>query len=217
MAALCLAGCAALPREIALEPQEASVVRGASITVTRQRTPGFIFATPASALVNSGMFRWRDPEQAITWGLITSTHNVPDFTEEVLEAFLDSVADNSAARLTRSDELEPWKDSADFSRLAGRYQAEYVLEIRTMNGIFGYGPLSWNTYRMNYFAEAVLVRMSDFTPVWKASCQARAEDENPLTLPGKDFLYEDGALLRAAAAYATKTCGEQLAAAFRSI
>lgn len=212
--AMTLAACAPLPREIPLEPAEQHTVRNASVAVTRQLTPGFIFTTPSKALVDAGMFRWKDPDQALTWGLMTRTHGVPDFTETMLNVFVQAV---EGRQLVRSNRTETWQQTDDFSYLVGHYQTDYVLELRTMNGIFGYKPLAWKTYQMNYFGEALLIRMSDLTAVWKASCAARAEDDNPLTLPGSDFLAGDGELFRAAAAYATRTCGEQLANAYLGI
>lgn len=211
-----ITSCAPLPKKIPVQNEDRSAVQGAEIIVTRQQTPGFIFTTPSKALVDAGMALWADPEKAISWSSVTQEHRVPDFTLAVQESFLDDLAGSKhRTGLQASDSVEPWEESDDFSRLSEKYTSDYVLEFRTRMGVFGYKPFAWRTYRMSYFGELVLIRLTDQKPVWKASCDMRPGDGNPLTLPGSDFLSGDGKLLRAAAAYATKNCGKQLAGAYR--
>ncbi|MDC0598619.1 hypothetical protein OAP18_02090 [Gammaproteobacteria bacterium] len=214
---LFLSGCGALPQNIPLNEVDKIAIQTADILVTRQLTPGFMFTTPNKALVDAGVAEWADPSKPFTWTLITETHQVPDFTNAVKEAFLSEIADTpNFQRFQISESVEPWDDSADFSRLAAKYEAEYVLEFKTRIGMFGYNPLSWQTYRMNYFGDMILVRLEDQMPIWKVSCDVRAGDDNPLILPGEDFLKGDGELFRAAAAYATSTCAKQLASEFNA-
>lgn len=212
--ATALGGCAALPLTIPVTPNEASAIRNSTVTVTHQQTRGFLFNTPSTALVNAGMAEWVDPSKAITWGGILKGNNVPDFTTAVAKSFKEQIGDRKD--IVESGQIEPFDDSADFSRLTSKYTTDYILEIRTFYGGFSYGPMSWDTYNLNYSADAVVVRTSDQTPVWKMKCDIGPEEGNPLKVPGDDFLKEDGDKLRAAAAYATSYCGKQLAQEFLS-
>lgn len=209
-----LGGCAAVPLTIPVTPEEASQIRGSTITITHQQTQGFMFNTPSTALVNAGMAEWVDPSKAITWRGILDGNRVPDFTESVADEFKNRVFESIV--FVDSGQTEPFDQSADFSRLTNKYNTDYILEIRTFYGGFVYGPLAWNTYNLNYSADAVVVRASDQTPVWKMKCDIGPEEGNPLKVPGEDFLKEDGDKLRAAADYATTYCGQQLAQQFLS-
>ncbi len=207
-----LGGCAALPPTIPVEPAEISAIKNSTIALTHQQTQGFLFNTPSTALVNAGVAEWIDPDKAITWGKVLEGNQVPDFTESVAKEFTKHAGDNFAFR--NSGQVEPFDQSADFSRLTSKYNTDYILEIRTQFGSFSYGPLSWRTYNLNYSADIVVVRSNDQKPVWKMLCSVGPEEGNPLKVPGYDFLSENGEKLRAAAEYATSYCGKKLAQEF---
>lgn len=207
-----LGGCAALPLTIPVESTEISTIKNSTILVTHQQTQGFLFNTPSTALVNAGVAKWIEPEKAITWGKVLEGNQVPDFTEAVAKEFKRHVEEHFALR--NSGQVEPFDQSADFSRLTTKYNTDYILEIRTQFGSFSYGPLAWKTYNLNYSADVVVVRTSDQKPVWKMLCSVGPEEGNPLKVPGSDFLSENGKKLRSAAAYATSYCGKKLAQEF---
>ncbi|WGL15910.1 hypothetical protein PVT68_14165 [Microbulbifer bruguierae] len=209
-----IGGCAALPLTIPVTPEEASAIGKSTVTITHQQTQGFLFNTPSTALVNAGMAEWVDPSKAITWGGVLKGNRVPDFTESVANEFKNQVTESIV--FIDSGQTEPLDQSADFSRLTSKYNTDYILEIRTFYGGFSYGPLAWDTYNLNYSADAVVVRTSDQAAVWKMKCDIGPEEGNPLKVPGEDFLKEDGEKFRAAAAYATTYCGKQLAQKFLS-
>ncbi len=207
-----LGGCTALPITIPVEPAELSTIKNSTVTITYQQTQGFLFNTPATALVNAGVAKWIDPDKSITWGKVLKGNQVPDFTESVAKEFKVRVGDTFV--LKDSGQVESFDQSAKFSRLTSKYDTDYILEIRTFFGSFSYGPLSWKTYNLNYSADIVVIRANDQKPVWKMLCSIGPEEGNPLKVPGSDFLSENGEKLRVAAAYATSYCGKKLAKEF---
>jgi hypothetical protein len=215
MLVVLVTGCSALPATIPADATDIAVVKHSTVTLTHQNTQGFMFATPAKALVDAGMATWVEPGKAITWSRVLRENRVPDFTAAVAQGFRKEVGERF--EFLESGRVEPFDQSADFSRLATQYDSDYTLEIRTLFGSFVYGPMSWNTYNLRYSADAVLVRRSDQQAVWKSMCGIGPEDGNPLQVPGRDFLSEDGDRLNIAAAYATDYCGRKLAREFMDV
>lgn len=214
LCALCVGlfgGCAALPKNIAMPESDRSQLHSASIVIARQVTPEFFFTTPGQALIDATVFG-AFAEGGVSWAELVKVQGLPDFTDSLGQSFLSDLGKDQYD-FSESDIIEAWDNSADFSRFA-KYDSDYVLEFRTRNGIFGYKPLNWQTYQMSYFGEAVLIRLSDLQPVWKATCEVKGSDHEPMVLPGEDFFEGDGKQLRAAAGHAVQDCSRQLARAF---
>lgn len=207
-----LGGCAALPLTIPINSNDISALKNSTVTITHQQTQGFLFNTPSTALVDAGVAEWVDSDKAITWGRVLQGNQVPDFTESVAKEFKKQVEGNFI--LIDSGQVEPFDQSADFSRLTSKYDTDYTLEVRTQFGSFSYGPLSWRTYNLNYSADVVVIRSRDQKPIWKMLCSVGPEEGNPLKVPGNDFLSGNGEKLRTAAEYATSYCGKKLAQEF---
>lgn len=211
--AVTLSGCGALPQSIEFK-SDGNDVTAKPITVAVQETPPFMFTTPSKALVDGGVAEWVDPEKAPTWKKVTEANQVPDFTEVLRDKFITRAEEQSNATFLKTDKAEPIKDSEDFTRLTAQYDSAYILELRTKSGMFGHGPISWQTMFMNYFADATLVRNSDGQPVWRATCKVRDEDSDLLSLPSADVFDGSGDEFRAAADFATSSCSKQLVTEF---
>lgn len=214
--ALLLTGCAGdLLKPVPLDDTDRENVEASGrITVTMQQTPGFLFNTPSTALVNAGMARWNDPESAPSWPGIMRIHGVPDFTETVRDEVLNGLtATAPALSFSTGDGRQPYSTKLETAYVR-QYPTDYVFEIRSQYGSFSYGPLSWKTYALNYSGQARLIRTSDEIVVWKATCTVPAGDHDELKVPAEDFLDGDGALLRKAAQFSTKECARQLLAAY---
>jgi len=215
--AFVLTGCAGnLMQPVAMNSDaRANFVQAESIAVTMQSTPGFMFTTPAGALVSAGMAKWKDPSRAPSWSSITTVHDVPDFTDTVKTKFLSNIAsDIMVLEIETLEARQPYSTKEETAYVE-QISADYVLEIRTQFGSFGYKPLAWKTYVMNYSGQARIIRTSDQAVVWKASCIVKASESPVLEIPGDDFLEQDGEQFRQAAAYVTDSCARQLHNNFR--
>lgn len=213
------AGCAGnLLKPVSFAPGEKAKIRQSRpIVVTMQETPGFMFNTPSGALVDAGMARWREPGNAPTWSRITEAHNVPDFTESVRNKFVaDLKRQGGGYTFARPPaEREPFSYDENTAYVT-KYNTDYVMEFRTQNGTFHYGPLSWKTYHMSYFGQARIIRTADQAVVWKANCSIKSSDNPLLEVPVEDFLADEGRRLRDAASYVTTECARQLLKSFNA-
>lgn len=210
---LTLAGCSALPQSIEMEDSRTQVV-SSEIVVTVQETPGFIFTTPDIAIFDTLLWFAERPDSLPSWDGITAFNEIPDFTAQVREKFVDELAAEGTYSFSLAEKVEPTVDSDDFSRLTSQYDSPYILEFRTKFGSFAHGPLSWNTFFLNYISDATLVRAADGKAVWRATCSVKASESDLLDVPAEDILDGTGEDFRAAADYATSSCAEQLAGSF---
>lgn len=204
-----LTACGALPQSIELT-EDQNTLRSEPITTTIQETPPFMFTTPSKALVDANVAVWVDPEHAPSWQRVLEENRIPDFTETLRDKFVDMAGDKYGFSFSIADAIEPTEDSADYSRLTTQYSSPYILELRTKAGMFGHGPLSWQTMFLNYFADATLIRQSDGKPVWRATCQVRDSESDLLSIPSSDVFDGTGEEFRASADYATTSCATQL-------
>ena len=215
---ICLSGCVGtLLEPVPLSNNDrAQFLSAEPVVVTMQKTPGFLFNTPAGALVNAGTATWLKPEEAPSWPRITAQYGIPDFTDAVRSKFVSSLERSLGPRSieTAADRL-PFSEKQEFGYVA-RYDADYVLEFRTQYGSFHYLPLQWKTYAMNCTGQARIIRVSDQQVVWNATCSVGASDNPSLKVPAKDFLEGDGKLLKQAATFVTDSCTDQLLGQFVS-
>lgn len=210
---LALVGCGALPQSIEMEDSRTKVV-SSEIVVTVQETPGFIFTTPDTVIFDTLTWYSERPDSMPSWEGVTAFNDIPDFTAEVREKFVEKLATEGAYSFSLAKKVEPTVDSDDFSRLTSQYDAPYILEFRTKYGSFAHGPLSWNTFFLNYISDATLIRAHDGKAIWRATCTVKASESDLLDVPAEDVLDGTGEDFRAAAEYATSSCAEQLAGSF---
>ena len=210
---LVLSGCGALPQSIEMEDSRNKIF-SSEIVVAIQETPGFLFTTPDIALFDTLTWYSERPDSMPSWKGITSFNETPDFTAEVREKFITAVGSERPYSFRLANKVEPTVDSDDFSRLTSQYDAPYILEFRTKYGSFAHGPLSWNTFFLNYISDATLVRTNDGKAVWRATCTVKASESDLLGVPAEDVLDGSGEDFRAAADYATSSCAEKLSESF---
>lgn len=208
-----LSGCGALPQSIEMEDSR-NKIASSEMVVTVQETPGFIFTTPDIALFDTLTWYAERPDSMPSWEGVTAFNEIPDFTAELREKFITAVGREDSYSFRLAKKVEPTVDSADFSRLTSQYDAPYILEFRTKYGSFAHGPLSWNTFFLNYISDATLVRANDGKAVWRATCTVKASESDLLDVPAEDVLDGTGEDFRAAADYATSSCAEKLAESF---
>ena len=213
-----LAACAGdLLKPIPLAVEEKAKIRSSgAITVTMQKTIGFLFNTPSGAVVDAGLARWKDPSKAPNWAGINRMHKVPDFTESVRNKFISALKKKSRSyKFVAAKQREPhsYKQETDY---VDKYKSKYVLEFRTQHGSFMYGALSWKTYSLNYFGQARIIRVADKQVVWKGNCSVSSKDNALLQVPVADFINGDGKQFKSAAAHVTSSCAKQLLSSFLS-
>jgi hypothetical protein len=87
---------------------------------------------------------------------------------------------------------------------------DFVLDVKTLNWMFGYYPADWSHYRVIYGARLRLIDVATKSVVAESSCNSvQGDDEHP---PSKDQLLENkAALLKDYLSKAALKCADVLA------
>ena len=111
---------------------------------------------------------------------------------------------------------DDWKQD-ELDALKMKYPKGYVLDFKTTAwSLTISGPLSQNTYRLQYSGRARLLRLPEGTTEWQSVCQTngKIEDSAPTLL---QVVADSGAFLKSQLDHAYKSCLAQFEMQFTTL
>jgi hypothetical protein len=202
-AALFLAGCQTV-KHTPLAETAGTQMQGKTFAVARYPLPDFSAMTAGK--VAFGMI---GAAAMIAEGNETvKVFQIPDPAIQISDTLGAALA--SQRGLQKVDVAGTYKGDTIPKIIAAYPGVDYIVDVRTVNWMFGYYPTNWNHYRVIYLARFRLIDTASGKAVAGTNCQTvQGDDKNP---PNKGQLFENhGALLKEYFVKAATTCTDLLA------
>lgn len=213
---LALAGCANIGL-IKVPPERVRSLQAVQLTTVTYAKPDFTAMTPAG--VNVGMAfgaiggaiggSFAMASMIRTGNKIVQDNEVPDPAEAIATKLSVHFAGKFAAsRINSISARDPQSDADDaLSEAAGKRGV--VLEVKTVNWMFGQVPFNQSRYRVTYVARARLIDAASSQMIGQVPCTYVSDDEK--TGPSYDALLENrAALLKTKLEAAVVFCSERM-------
>lgn len=195
--AVVLSGCVSAPTK-SLDP--GSSLQGKHVAVSQYAKPDFTAMTAGKAAF--GMF---GAIAMISAGNeLVKAENIDDPAVEIGQRLANDMAEKRSASLLPASQQTASNDSP--SALVKTYQgADVILDVKTLNWMYGYYPSQWGKYRVVYVARVRLLDGKTGALVAQHLC--KIEPSDPTSAPTLDALRADhAALLKQSLHHAADTC-----------
>jgi hypothetical protein len=187
-----------------LSKDSSQALQGKAIVRTEYATPDFAAMTPGKAA-----FAILGAALMISEGnSIVKDNEIPDPAVVISK---DLAKRLESARSVKIVEKPVSAKADDVSALVASGQVgDYVLDVKTLNWMFGYYPTNWSGYRVMYTARLRLIDTKTSAVVAETAC--KSTQGNDATPPSKDQLLENkAALLKELLGKAAVECVDTLA------
>ena len=201
-----LAGCVSV-QEIPLAPTAAESLRGRITTITTRAMPDFTAFTPGRAA-----FGGLGGASAVDRGnRLVSENGIEDPAGAIARSIAQQLKERYALTIAShtvqldTDELIP---------LAKTFpEADLLLDVRTINWLYGYFPTAWNRYWIGYWARLRLIDVKRGQVLAEGMCGRKAPEESSNAQSEDQLLANSAQRLKSELANAAQFCMEQFRAA----
>lgn len=193
-----LSGCVST-KNVPINDTATNDLTGKSITTTKREIPDFAAMTAGKA-----MFAMVGAVAMISAGnTIIKENNVEDPANYISNSLIAGLSEKYNLTVLANGGKLVASESPD--KLASQYnEAQYLLDVRTINWSFGYFPTDWDSYRVIYSAKLRLINTQNGEVVAESFCPRIPE--KTASAPSYKLLLADNAQrlkdeLRASADY----------------
>lgn len=194
-----LSGCGFISTK-PIAPETFSDLKGKKLAVTKPFDTGVAVVTIGGALVE-GMTIFNASEDDLK-----TTFSIEDPAFSISKTVKNRLTKKSKIKLTKEKQLK--ERSRDANEILAQFpDADYVLDINTVNTIFSYRPLEFGVYKLTYNAKLQLFEAKTKTVVAEAICHQVTDDEQSFGYD--EYLKDNAKLLKGEFARVAKLCSDE--------